>query len=118
MQFALDMDDLVYRKWGGAQRARAGDWLVDNDGDVYTVAAESFAQTYSPVDAVGKPGAFVKHTPIWAVEAAEAGTVATKEGVTHYAAGDFIVSNQPDGEDSYAITRARFEDLYEPATDD
>ena len=50
--------------------------------------------------------------------AAEAGTVATKEGVTHYAAGDFIVSNQPDGEDSYAITRARFEDLYEPATDD
>src|SRR5688500_16795043 len=35
-----DANALVYRKWGGEQRAKPGDWLVDNDGDVYTVDAE------------------------------------------------------------------------------
>ena len=33
-----------YRKWGGEQQCKAGDWVVDNDGEVYTVDAESFAR--------------------------------------------------------------------------
>src|SRR5262245_53084089 len=45
----LETDGLVYRKWGGTQRAKAGDWLVDNDGDIYTVDAEVFARTYERV---------------------------------------------------------------------
>ncbi len=46
VRLSLDTDGLVYRKWGAEQRAKPGDWIVDNDGDVYTVDAESFALTY------------------------------------------------------------------------
>jgi hypothetical protein len=108
VRLSLDTDGLVYRKWGAEQRAKPGDWIVDSDGDVYTVDAEAFAQTYR---AVGL-GAFVKTTPVWAERAAQAGTVKTKEGVTHYEAGDYVVSNNRDGSDGYAITAAKFEALY------
>src|SRR5262245_24382926 len=116
VQLALDTEGLVYHKWGGEQRARKGDWLVDNDGDVYTVAADVFPRTYRKVD--GSPGAYVKTTPVWAEKAAKAGAVKTKEGATHYDAGDYIVSNSPDGSDEYAISAAKFESLYEPADDE
>ena len=33
----LDTPGFAYRKWDGEQRCKAGDWIVDNDGDVYTV---------------------------------------------------------------------------------
>ena len=109
VRLALDFDGLEYRKWGDVQRARAGDWLVDNDGDVYTVAADSFASTYK---AAG-PGRWLKLAPVWAEQAAAAGAVATKEGQTHYAAGDWLVSNEEDGGDSYAVSAARFAQMYE-----
>jgi len=118
VQLSFDMDDLVYRKWGAEQRAKRNDWLVDNQGDVYTVEAEVFARTYRAVDPTAQPGAFVKTTAVWAVEATEAGAVRTKEGVTHYEAGDFIVSNEPDGSDSYAIARDKFNELYATAPGD
>ena len=35
----LDTQGFVFNKWGGEQRCKPGDWLVDNDGDVYTVDA-------------------------------------------------------------------------------
>ena len=38
VRLALEFDGFNYRKWGGEQRAQVGDWLVDHDGDVYTVA--------------------------------------------------------------------------------
>lgn len=115
VRLSLETDGLVYRKWGGDQRAKRNDWLVDNDGDVYTVEAEVFAKTYRAVDRVKNPGAYVKTTPIWAVQATDAGAVNTKEGITHYQPGDYIVSNQPDGSDSYAIRREKFHELYLPA---
>lgn len=110
MQLKLDTDGLVYRKWGGEQRARAGDWLVDNDGDVYTVTADTFARTYRPVS----KGAYVKSTPVWCVRADAPGQVSTQEGITAYQAGDWLVSNQADGGDAYAIAADKFEALYEP----
>lgn len=110
VQLALDTDGLTYRKWGHEQRARAGDWLVDNDGDVYTVAADTFARTYREV----RRGTWVKTTPVWAERAATAGSVATREGRSEYAAGDWIVSNNADGSDAWAIGAAQFEALYEP----
>jgi hypothetical protein len=112
VQLSLETDGLVYRKWGGQQRAKKDDWLVDNDGDVYTVEAEVFANTYRPVDRAKNPGAYLKVTPVWAEEATEAGAVSTKEGATRYEAGDYIVSNQADGSDSYAIGREKFHQLY------
>lgn len=112
VQLLLQTDGLVYTKWGGEQRAKQGDWVVDNDGDVYTVDGDVFARTYRPIDRVKNPGAYLKTTPVWASEATEAGAVPTKEGTSHYDAGDFIVSNDPDGTDSYAIAREKFHELY------
>ena len=110
VKFDLDIDGFSYRKWGEVQRCRRGDWLVDNDGDVYTVAGDVFARTYR---AVG-PGAYVKRTPVWAEVATDAGRVATKEGSTGYAAGDYLVSNNEDGTDAYAVGKSKFEAMYEP----
>lgn len=110
VRLLLDTEGVRYRKWGAEQLAKPGDWLVDNAGDVYTVDAASFAATYR---AVGT-GAYVKTTPVWAVRAEAAGSVATKEGRTHYAAGDYLVSNEPDGGDAYAVPAARFNQMYEP----
>jgi hypothetical protein len=108
----LDLDGFVYRKWGDVQRAKRGDWLVDNAGDIYTVDADSFERTYRP--AGSGPGTYVKSTPVWATKTESAGSVATKEGRTHYEAGDYIVSNSSDGSDQYAISAAKFEELYMP----
>lgn len=110
VQLKLETEGLRYRKWGHDQFARAGDWLVDNAGDVYTVAAEVFARTYREV----ARGAYVKTAPVWAERATQAGTVPTKEGATAYAAGDWLVSNNEDGSDAYAIAAGKFETLYEP----
>jgi len=107
----LDTDGFTYRKWGGTQTCKRGDWLVNNDGDTYTVDGETFARTYR---ATG-PGTYVKTTPVWAEVAGEAGEVRTKEGATHYEIGDYLVYNEPDGGDAYAIARETFERMYAPA---
>ena len=105
----LDFDGFGYRKWGGEQRCSRGDWLVDNGGDIYTVAADVFASTYRRVS----PGVYVKTTPIWAEVATEAGSVPTREGESRYEAGDYVVSNNEDGSDTYCIARAKFDEMYE-----
>jgi hypothetical protein len=107
----LETDGFTYRKWGGPQRCKAGDWIVENSGDVYTVDAETFARTYRHV----RDGAYLKTAPIWAEQAAAAGDVATKEGRTSYAAGDYVVSNEEDGSDPYAVDKVTFERMYERA---
>jgi hypothetical protein len=108
VRLAFDTDGLVYRKWGGEQRAKAGDWIVDNDGDVYSVDAEVFARTYRQTGT----GAYVKTTPVWAERAGHAGIVKTKEGSTQYQPGDYLVSNNSDGSDEYAVKAEKFENLY------
>lgn len=111
VQLALDTDGFAYRKWGGVQQASAGDWLVDNGGDVYTVERETFERTYRKVG----PGVFKKDQPVWACVADQDGKITTKEGETHYRAGDIIVFNDEQERDGYAMTAAAFEKLYEPA---
>jgi hypothetical protein len=110
VRLALETDGFVYRKWNGDQHAKPGDWIVDNDGDVYTVDADVFARTYRKT----ATGSYVKTTPVWAERATQPGSVKTKEGMTHYHAGDYIVSNNRDGSDQYAITADKFESLYTP----
>lgn len=111
IKLELETDGLEYRKWGARQKAKRGDWLVDNDGEVYTVDARSFARTYRNVG----PGRFVKKTPVWAEVAKEPGTVGTKEGSTRYRRGDYIVYNERRGGDAYAISAARFKAMYQRA---
>lgn len=109
VRLELDTDGFKYRKWGGEQRCKAGDWIVHNDGDTYTVDAETFAKTYKNVG----PGLYLKTTPVWARKADSAGSIPTKEGSTRYEADDYIVYNDPDGEDRYAVSKDKFEKLYE-----
>jgi len=106
----LDTDGFRYRKWGAEQRCKAGDWIVDNDGDIYTIDAEVFKRTYRALS----PGVYLKKTPIWAEVAAEPGVIDTKEGRSHYEAGDYLVSNNEDGTDAYCISASKFEEMYEP----
>ena len=80
VQLALDFDGFSYRKWGDTQTAQAGDWLVDNGSEVYTVAADSFARTYRQIG----PGRWLKTGSVWAQQVRRSGSVATKEGRTHY----------------------------------
>lgn len=110
-QLNLDMDGLTYRKWGGVQAARPGDWLVNREDEAYTVEREVFARTYRMVS----PGLYEKVTPVWARAAESDGVITTMEGETRYAAGDMIVFNEPDGRDGYAMTSETFAELYEPA---
>lgn len=105
---------LSYWKWDDEQVAKRGDWLVNNGGDVYTIDAESFAKTYE--DAIPySPGHYVKVGTVWATETTSDGSVETKEGRTHYKAGDYLVSNNEDGSDGYCIGREKFREMYELA---
>lgn len=110
VQLNLETEGFTYEKWGGRQRCRKGDWLVDNDGDTYTVARDTFANTYERVG----PGVYRKVSTVWAEVADSPGTVKTKEGETEYGVGDYIVANDADETDVYAVGREKFESMYEP----
>lgn len=97
-----------YEKWGHSQHCKAGDWLADNGSDTYTIDAQSFAATYREVS----PGRY-KKCPVWAVRAETAGEISTKEGSTAYEIGDFLVYNNADQSDGYAVSAAKFAILYQ-----
>lgn len=107
----LDTEGFTYRKWGGDQTCKAGDWVVNNDGDTYTVDGEVFDRTYEEV----RPGLFKKTSDVWARVAEEGGEIRTREGVTSFRAGDYLVFNDPDEDDGWAVAPEKFEQLYEPA---
>ena len=111
VQLALDTQGFTYRKWGDVQTCKPGDWILDSDGDIYTVDQQTFARTYRKVDG----GKYVKVTPVWAERALNAGHVKTKEGTTHYRRGDYLVFNDDDGHDGYAVDAEKFCAMYQPA---
>ena len=110
VQLALDTDGFTYRKWGDVQTCKPGDWIVQNNGEVYTVDRDTFAHTYREES----PGRYRKVSPVWAEKTDQAGSVRTKEGLTHYPAGAYLVSNDAEGTDTYAVLAASFEAMYEP----
>ena len=57
VQLDLDTDGFTYFKWGAEQQCKRGDWLVDNEGDIYTVDGEVFSKTYRNAG----PGTYVPH---------------------------------------------------------
>jgi hypothetical protein len=109
VQVDLDTTGFSYQKWGGTQRCKAGDWLVNNNGDTYTVDGDSFSRTYR---ATG-PGTYVKVAAVWAEIATAPGKVRTKEGSTPYEIGDYLVYNGPEDEDAYAVSKEAFERMYQ-----
>ncbi len=110
VRLALDTKGFSYRKWGGVQYCKPGDWLVDNGGDIYTVDADTFARTYTE----SSPGRYIKTTEVWAEVADKDGVIHTLEGETRYSAGDYIVYNDHDGHDGYAVSPEVFESMYDP----
>jgi hypothetical protein len=109
VQLDLETGGFEYRKWGGLQVCKQGDWLVDNRGEVYTVDQQVFADTYRQVS----EGRYEKTGAVWAEVAESAGSIRTKEGITHYEAGDYIVDNDEAGQDRYAVSRETFQSQYE-----
>lgn len=109
LRLALDLQCFSYEKWGGEQRARQGDWLVDKDGDVYTVTDSSFSRTYRLV----RPGVYRKDAPVWAYVAESEGVVPTEEGATAYRAGDYVVYHLPGDDLGWAMGAEEFLRTYE-----
>jgi hypothetical protein len=106
----LETEGFTYRKWGGPQQCKGGDWIVHSGDDTYTVDAEVFSRTYRAVSR----GVYEKVSPVWAARADTAGAIQTKEGFTPYQGGDMLVFNDPDGRDGYAMSKGTFDSLYEP----
>jgi hypothetical protein len=108
VQLDLDTDGFTYWKWGGLQTCKAGDWILDNDGDIRTVDKETFARTYRKVG----DGKYLKATPVWAECTVNEGRVQTKEGTTEYRQGDYLVFNDEHGNDGYAVAAEKFQSMY------
>lgn len=109
----IDTPGLSYQKWGGEQYAKQGDWLVHKDGDTYTIDAATFAATYAAVP--DRPGQYVKTECVWAKRAKHIGVIYTKEGSTSYMAGDWLVYNNQDQTDGYAMPDEEFQKRYRSA---
>jgi hypothetical protein len=114
VQINLELPDgvLMYEKWGGLQVASQGDWLIDNNGEVYTCEAKVFASTYEMVS----KGQYRKTATVEAEQTTEDGTVETLEGKSGYKAGDYIVTNP--GGDRYPVEKVKFEAMYQPVRKD
>lgn len=111
VQLNLESSGFKYQKWGAEQQCKKGDWVVDNSGETYTIDNEVFQKTYRKVD----DGKYVKTTPVWAEVATGSGNVTTKEGKSHYNAGDYLVYNNEDDTDAYCMSAEKFESMYESA---
>jgi len=109
IQLVLETEGFNYQKWGAQQRCKQGDWLVNNNGDIYTVDANTFTQTYQQVS----EGKFVKTTPVWAEQTDSDGSIKTKEGKSYYKAGDYLVFNNEDGSDGYCVSADKFLTMYQ-----
>jgi hypothetical protein len=109
IRMALDFDTFTYRRWGSLQNGKPGDWLVEREGKVHTVDADTFARTYRQTG----PGSYVKVAPVLAAPAASDGAIRTQEGKTNYRQGDYIIWNDGEALDCYAIAKEEFERLYQ-----
>jgi hypothetical protein len=108
---------LSRRRWpkeSSSQSQRtARDWLVENDGNTYTVAADSFVTTYQQIS----PGRYIKIAPVWAEIATHDGAIKTREGESYYGVGDYLVYNRENRKDGYTMAADVFEKMYEPVSD-
>lgn len=111
IQIDLDLISFNYRKWDDIQTCKSGDWLVENNGDVYTIDQQVFADTYRQTG----PASYQKVAPVWARQVDEDGSVKTKEGRSHYRAGDYIVANHEDASDAWCMSPEKFDSMYEPS---
>ncbi|GAB1263533.1 DUF4231 domain-containing protein [Aurantivibrio infirmus] len=108
-RITLPSCEISYEKWGGKQAAKSGDWIVQSTDDSYTVEAESFKNTYQHI----KANQYKKVTPVWAEVADVNGKISTKEGTSDYSPGDYLVYNNENKTDGYAVKKQDFESNYQ-----
>lgn len=109
VQLDLNFERFQHEKWGDTQSCKQGDWLVNNDGDIYTVDKEYFRDHYQRIS----PGLYKKVGEVWAEIASDDGKIRTLEGSTDYHAGDYLVFDREAEGDGYAVKRLKFERMYE-----
>ena len=109
VQLNLNTQGFIYEKWGSYQRCKQNDWVVNNNGDIYTIDKEVFSKTYKKV----QDGIYVKTGYVYAEVTKESGTVETREGRSHYKKGDYLLFNSEDGTDTYCVSAKKFESMYE-----
>lgn len=101
------------RSWRSARgselSAAAGDWLVTDGAEEWTVVPDVFARSYRRLP----DGRFAKDAPVAAVRLERATEVSTLEGVARAEPGDWLLSGV-DGE-VWTVTDAYFRSHYEPA---
>jgi hypothetical protein len=108
VQLKLQMSGFTYEKWGGVQRCEPNDWIVDNNGEIYTIRSDKFIKTYREIG----PGRYIKTALVWARIATESGSIPTEEGSSDYKPGDYIVFNEGD-EKGYCMSAEKFTSMYE-----
>jgi len=79
VQLDLDAEGFTYQKWGGTQRCKRGDWLVNNQGEIYTVDAETFDHTCH-LKEDERPGIYTKEVPVWAEQEQHLGMTQHPDG--------------------------------------
>ncbi len=114
VQLDIETDGFTYKKWGAEQFCKQGDWIVNNNNDIYTVEKDSFARTYREQST----GRYVKLTPVWVEVADKPGFINTKEGKSEYKKGDYLVYNNEDRTDGYSVSAETFKRMYEADTSD
>ena len=112
VQLDLDTKGFHYQKWGSVQTCKRGDWILNNRGEIYTVDRKTFAKTYRRKS----PGIYRKVGAVWAEVANGDGSIKTKEGVTNYKKGSYLVFNAKNGADGYAVTARKFNQMYKPSS--
>ncbi|MDQ6975785.1 MAG: DUF4231 domain-containing protein [Mariprofundaceae bacterium] len=105
----MNFGDFQHEKWGDQQTCKQGDWLINNDGDIYTVDNEYFRDHYQRIG----PGLYKKVAGVWAEVAEKDGRLETLEGSTGYHAGDYLVFDRETAGKGYAIKKPKFERMYE-----
>lgn len=89
--------------WG-----QPGDWLVETDGERWTVDGEVFQRTYEHLEA----DVYRKVTPVLAAKLAHPDSVESREGVVNAERGDLLVCNIT-GE-CWSVPACRFFQRYAP----
>ncbi|MGQ7787939.1 PGDYG domain-containing protein [Nesterenkonia sp. K-15-9-6] len=92
---------------GAVMEAKPGDWIVDDDGQQWSVDAEVFAETYEAVS----EGRYRKTGEVRARQIAQPTSLETLEGSDQLDAGDWVVQNAS-GE-CWGVSDARFRRRYQ-----
>ena len=95
---------------GDPLSASAGDWMLSDGGDHWSVAPDVFAASYEPVG----DGRYAKTATVTAIQLTAPFAVDTLEGVATGAAGDWLVRN-PTGE-CWPVPAETFSKRYELAS--